>query len=109
MPIKRRVSKTREHQITDEAVEAFVRAEAIWDAGGYEKWEEEGGRRREYLDASSALGRSVGLRPWETSPLDVPENGPPPERWKSPNGISDWQQAQNLRRELIKAARKRRG
>jgi hypothetical protein len=51
MPVKRRLHKGRPHRITDGAVEA-------WRAGDH-----------------MALHRALDLRPWETSPFDVDDDG----------------------------------
>lgn len=68
MPVKRRKSKERKFQISDEAVELFTHAISIKH---FEEWEEEGGRRREYLETWKALHIALGLKLFEASPLDV--------------------------------------
>lgn len=71
MPAKRRRSKERKFQISDEAVVLFARAREL---APFEQWEEEGGRRREYLETWKALHLALGLRLFEASPLDVTED-----------------------------------
>ena len=72
MPTKRRVPKDRNPKITPEAVALFRLGLEIIEAGDDELWEEEGGRRREYLDADKRLcWVLLGLAPSEASPLDV--------------------------------------
>ena len=78
MPVKRRQPKRR----------ARINAEAL---AAYQA-----GDRLE-------LHRALGLRPWETSPLDA-DDGPSP--WPSRTaGAESWPQAQELRRALEAAAR----
>ncbi|MET3991614.1 hypothetical protein ABID65_003254 [Bradyrhizobium sp. S3.9.2] len=72
MPAKRRRSKERKFQISDEAVVLFARAREL---APFEQWEEEGGRRREYLETWKALHLALGLKLFEASPLDVREGG----------------------------------
>ena len=82
MPVKRRVSKVRDHRITPEAAEAFA-------AGDYKR-----------------LHRALGLKPWEASPLPIDvtalgvDQGEPPP-WETLHAAS-WRQAQALQRELLK-------
>lgn len=106
MPVKRRIAKQRTHQITPEAIAAWRLANEIIDAGLDDVWEDQGGRRDEYIDARNRLDRALGLRPWEATPLDVADDGPPPAWMKSPASVADWYQAQEPRRQLIKAAGK---
>jgi hypothetical protein len=85
MPVKRRVAKVKENRITPEAVAAYR-------AGDYH-----------------ALHRALGLKPWEASPLPSSvtllgvEDGPAPSgntAW-----AASWAKAQELRRELERAAK----
>ncbi len=86
-------------RITREAIALFKRVEAMLDEGADEQWEEEGGHRREYLDALSELDRELRLRPWETSPVHVDESWDRPD-WISPES---WGKAMHLRRLLLHA------
>lgn len=97
MPIKRRLSKVRQHRITPELVDLWVCLREIQEVGDDEEWEPEG-RRREYLDNSRALDSGLGLRPWEASPLHVHEGKPPPPYQNL--YAASWPRAQELRREL---------
>lgn len=72
MPVKRRKSKERKFQISDDAVELFAHARSITQ---YDQWEDEGGRRREYLETWKALHFALHLALYEASPLDVSEGG----------------------------------
>jgi hypothetical protein len=42
-----------------------------------ERWEDDGGQRRACLDTVVALSSELGLRPWETKPVDVDPDEPP--------------------------------
>ena len=54
----------------------------------------EGGRRREYLDAHTALHSVLMLQPWETSPVNAVCEEPPDYMH---NKHEDWQKAWELR------------
>jgi hypothetical protein len=105
MPVKLRRPKKRTMQISDEAVEAFRLCEEIAAAGRLEAWENEGGRRDEYLTAHRLLYIELSLRPWEASPLDVTDDEPC--GWEGNLYADSWPRAQDLRRELLAAIRKR--
>ena len=95
MPAKRTPLKRQQRtRITSEAVEAYTRAREIQDSEDGDCWEDEGGRRREMLDAICALHRALGLQPWEESPAEV--GGNPRPTWAN----DSWEQAQELRRLL---------
>lgn len=83
MPVKRRLSKIRDHRITDEAVEAF-------EAGDY-----------------LALHHALGLKPWEPSPLPLSIEPLGVSQGEPPAGrtlfAAAWPKAQELQRELIAA------
>lgn len=101
MPVKRRKSKERKFQISDEAVELFGHARALQLRPGYDEWEEAGGCRREYLDTWKALHLALQRAPYEASPLDVDEDDQLP-------GVGDCYaasiaRAQELRRQLLAA------
>jgi hypothetical protein len=85
--------------ITPAAIAAFRRAEEIYNAEQEEAWEEDGGRRREYLDAHCELQLELRLRPWETSPLDLDEDLQRPDY----ENAADWNKALTLRRALLAA------
>ena len=86
MPVKRRTAKGRAHRITPEAVEAFKAGDFL------------------------ALHQALGLKPWEVSPLPLnieplgcdqtSREGEQPSGW-----FASWEQAQELQRLLMKAAR----
>jgi hypothetical protein len=98
MPTNRtRIKRAVRSRVTDEAVALFRLCEDIADAGGDEKFEDEGGRRREYLDAHSALHSALGLMPWETNPVNAVCETPPDYMR---NKHEDWHKAWELRCEL---------
>lgn len=107
MPIKKRFAKAREHRITDEAVALWNRGNAILASGDDEMFEEDGGRRNEYLDVLHALARSLGLKPHNEDPFDVPSEGDPPD-WmmRFPDRVADFKFVQGLRRALEAAAKR---
>jgi hypothetical protein len=85
-------------KISDLAIEAFKVCEEIVAAGDDEV--EEGlGRRLEYLEAHSAFGQALDLKPWQASPADVPDRGECTYD-RSQGWAASWAQAQALRSEL---------
>lgn len=80
MPTKRRLSKIAAYRITDDAVLAFLRGDC------------------------AELGRALGLKPWQVSPLDAIEPGPP--IWAHGTIWGDgWPLAREIREGLLQAAR----
>lgn len=83
MPVKRRLSKVRDHRITEEAIEAF-------EAGDYLR-----------------LHAALGLRPWEPSPLPLSVTPLGVHQDEPPTGLTGWAtsypKAQELQRQLIEA------
>lgn len=77
MPARLKRDKRRGSKISDEAVEIFNRARSMASIDR-ERWEEGGGRRRDYLDTWKALHLALGLRLFEASPLDVNESDSAP-------------------------------
>jgi hypothetical protein len=78
MPVKKRKPKARQHVITDEVVALFRKCCEIQKYGDQDFWAEDGGRRREYLDAKSELHSLLKLPPWHASPLSTDLAGPAP-------------------------------
>lgn len=101
VPINRR----RNRKINAAAIDAFKRCRAIIDAGLDEAWEEEGGRRRECLEAQQALRMALNLPPWAVSPADPGLDGPMPDYMRYQSAGATWPAALELRRELEAAAR----
>jgi hypothetical protein len=101
MPVKKRKSKARQHLITDEVVALFSKCCEIQKFGDEEFWAEDGGRRREYLDASGELHRLLGLKPWHASPLDTDLAAP--DRCGGELWVTSRPDALELRREILAA------
>jgi hypothetical protein len=73
---------------------------AVITTGQDETFEDKGGRRREYLDANGALDSALGVKPWETSPVDVNSETPPDWLLNNPFQCECWRKAWALRCEL---------
>lgn len=93
-------------RLTEEVISAFARIEAIRVAGGHERWEDEGGARREWLDLSARLDAALGIFPHQWGVSDVPSTGPLPEGCR--DVFHSFEAAQQLRRALEAAVRERR-
>lgn len=106
MPVKRRISKEREHRITPEAVAAWRKGLEIIDAGLEDTWENEGGRREEYFECSRVLSRELGIKLWEPSPFAIGDE--PPVETDGTAYQEAWPKINAIREELIAAAPKER-
>ena len=105
MPVKKRKPKARQHVITDQVVALFRKCCEIQKYGDEEFWAEDGGRRREYLNAKSELDSLLHLRPWEVSPVDV--NGPECPRAATGNLWSEsWPRGWAIRRDILAAMKR---
>jgi hypothetical protein len=94
------MSRKASTRITPEMIAMFRRAVAIQAAGLDQIWEQDGGRRREFLDAESALDRLLDLELFETNPLAARREEPP--RWmKEAAMIADWRRAYQLHLRLM--------
>ena len=76
---------------------------AIVEAGDDQEFEPVG-RRREYLDAKTALDLALGVRPWEVSPLRAATAEPPSYVLNNPLQLEGWRKARELRGALEAAA-----
>jgi hypothetical protein len=66
MPTRRTpIDRGRRVQITPAMVALWKRGQAILATKAEQKWEEEGGRRREFLDLAVELHELLDRRPWE--------------------------------------------
>jgi hypothetical protein len=106
MPVKLRKAKLRTVQITDEAVALFRLCDEIIAAGQEDKFEDQGGRRREYLDANRALGNAVGIKFREVSPFDAVREAPPDYMEHNPLQTGYWRKAHAMRREMLAAMKR---
>ncbi|MHC2661692.1 hypothetical protein ACMA5K_05715 [Bradyrhizobium diazoefficiens] len=87
--------------ITPLALQTYVRARDLLDNHDIERWEERGGRRREYLDAADALDVMLGRKPWQTSIMDCVGEEAAPDYVTPTN---DWQGARDFLTALEEAA-----
>jgi hypothetical protein len=104
MPVKKRKPKDRNFQITPEVVDLWKALAGLIErdqaAGGV--WEDAGGCRRALLDASSALHRALGRKPWQDHVEHAVGDGP---GWTvSEDRLADYRDAAALRLALIKAS-----
>ena len=70
------------------------------DATG--QWEEDGGKRRQYLDTCHELHTLLGRKPWQESVDDTIGCDVPPD-WmvrQTPNRLADWASVREIRRAL---------
>jgi hypothetical protein len=89
--------------MTPEMVTIFVRCEQIIEDGHDELWEDQGGRRREFLDANEALRKLLGRNIAQVSPVDADDPLPPAYNREA---VHDYGGAHRLRLALLKAAKK---
>jgi hypothetical protein len=90
------ITHGQRRRITPAAVALYLKACEIRDSGLGDRWEDEGGRRREMYNTTNALHEALALTPWHDSPVHVnPEKMP----WDN----SSWELAIELR-DLLEAA-----
>lgn len=113
MPVKKRKTKDRNLQITDEAIEAFLTVERLkakrlacvrgtCEAPINERCSD----CAECSEADRFLDRALGVKLWEPSPTDVDEDADYEvggQLW-----LDGWQRAVELRRDLLAAVKGRR-
>jgi hypothetical protein len=100
-----RRTQPNDFQITPEMIALFRKACDIEAAGDHERWENEGGRRREWHDTAVALHSALGRTLWQHDVIDVYDGAPPD--WAVKNGlecIGDWEEARDIRRRLEELA-----
>src|SRR5262245_40939176 len=84
--------------------ERAVEVEAAWEAaGGYDRANNPHSQQR--AAAHEMLTAALGLRPWQTSPLDAFEADPP--TWADRLRCEQWRQAWGLRQAIEQAAKQR--
>ena len=106
MPVKKRLAKVREHRITDAAVAAWRVLIAFQKRYG-DDLPGDDAEREEYIAANNAIARELHLGPWEEDPIGVDDGEPPEWLAKMPDRLASYRQAQELRRALIRAAKRR--
>jgi hypothetical protein len=77
-PKRTTLSRPRKEPITGEMVELYRRGREIQKARADETWEEEGGRRREFLDIMKRLDISLLGRGWHEASMFADLSGPSP-------------------------------
>jgi hypothetical protein len=82
--------------VTADMVALFRRGREILAAGDDRRWEDEGGRRREFLDLTSLLHQRLGRRPWQCDVFDVADDA-------GPSADDDERSAIAARRALVRA------
>src|SRR5262245_15416155 len=95
MPVKRRLSKLREHAIDAEAVLLFERGLRL-RARRHRSIDD----MRAYGSAASDLDRALNVRLWSTSVLDTVGETKPPSWMHHHLELALWDQAAELRRQL---------
>lgn len=107
MPVKRRKAKDRKFEITPEILDLWQVLTGLIErdkaAGGV--WEDQGGCHRALLDASSALHRALGRKPWQWTVEHAV--GDRPEWRVDDTQLGDYREAVALRLELVTAAKRR--
>jgi hypothetical protein len=93
-PIKR---SSRGGRITPLILDTYRRARDLHDNHDTETWEEDGGRRREYLDAASQLHSLLGRKPWQTCVMDCVDVETAPGYIRE---VNDWETARAILIEL---------
>jgi hypothetical protein len=101
IPLRRNVRL----RITPEAIRLFKLVENCIETGDHEFWEDEGGRRRQYLDADRDLASIFGLHLGEISPCDLQLRLDPrmPEYMRYLCSAETWPVALEVRRALLQA------
>jgi|tagenome__1003787_1003787.scaffolds.fasta_scaffold19449109_1 hypothetical protein len=78
MPVKQRIAKRLRPRLTHEQVALWIVLREIQDErGGVDHWEQDGGRRHEYLDGCKRLSELLGLSFGDWLPLETPTACPP--------------------------------
>jgi hypothetical protein len=101
----KRTPLTRHHKpgIPAEAIELFRKAFAIQAAGQHEKWEEEGGKREEYISITKRLDWTLLKRVGEVSVLDDALDDPEMRPVNLVCGGVSWDDGVALRKALLQA------
>jgi len=86
---------------TPELVALFVKGVALREHS--REWEDQGGKRREYLDTCRAMRAALGRKPWEAQILDTVGYDKPPSWMTDADHIADWLRARDIGRELERA------
>jgi len=105
MPTRRTpIDRGRRVQITLAMVALWKRGQEILATRAEQKWEEEGGRRREFLDLAAELHELLDRRPWEVDVFYVDAMKPSDDQEQG-----DWVGAAAARRALVAALQQQSG
>jgi len=105
MPTRRTpIDRGRWVQIAPAMVALWKRGQEILATKAEQKWEEEGGRRREFLDLAVDLHELLGRRPWEVDVFYVDAMKPSDDQDQG-----DWVGAAAARRALVAALQQQSG
>jgi hypothetical protein len=106
MTTKRRLLTRRPKPvITEEMIQLFKRGLKIQAAGDHERWEDEGGRRDEYLALDKRLNITLLRKGWhEVSVLDPALDHQMPGYMKNLAAGRDWPVSVGQRRALLQTA-----
>ena len=105
MPTRRTpIDRDRRVQITPAMVALWKRGQEILATKAEQKWEEEGGRRREFLDLAVELHELLDRRPWEVDVFYVDAMKPGDDQDQG-----DWVGAATARRALVAALQQQSG
>ena len=101
-----RQPREKKISLTPEMLALFARGCEIQSAGDDQRWEDDGGRRREYLDLDKRLNTLL-QRPWCPSLFDTALDRERPPAYLRPDHqlLRDWHPAQQLRKALQHARR----
>jgi hypothetical protein len=101
IPLRRNVRL----RVTPEAIRLFKLVENCIETGDHEFWEDEGGRRRQYLDADRDLASIFGLHLGEISPCDLQLrlNAQMPKYMRHLCSAETWPVAVEVRKALLRA------
>src|SRR5215470_6627047 len=91
-------------RITPAMVTLWKRGQEILATKAEQKWEEEGGRRREFLDLAVELHELLDRRPWEVDVFYVDAMKP-----SNDQDQGDWVDAAAARRALVTALQQQSG
>jgi hypothetical protein len=109
MPTRRTpIDRGRRVQITPAMVVLWKRGQEILATKAEQKWEEEGGRRREFLDLAVELHELLDRRPWEVDVFYVDAMKPSDDQDQD-QGQGDWVGAAAARRALVAALQQQSG
>jgi hypothetical protein len=105
MPTRRKpIDRGRRVQITLAMVALWKRGQEILATKAEQKWEEEGGRRREFLDLAVELHELLDRRSWEVDVFYVDAMKPSDDQDQS-----DWVGAAAARRAFVAALQQQSG